>query len=100
MPLKTFIFGKPYFNLFPVRVAGLTSTMKKLLELLPQYIKKETCRNCQRGWEEETHHPLCAIVWKALFNTNMLHINAGGEQLKKKNPTRNCLRSRFNKSLG
>lgn len=42
--MKTFIFRKPYFNLYPVTVVGLTLTMK-LLESLPQHIKKEMSLN-------------------------------------------------------
>lgn len=41
MPVRTFIFGRPYFNLSLVIVVGLPLTMNKLLELLPQYIKKD-----------------------------------------------------------
>lgn len=41
MPVKTFIFGRPYINLSLVIVVGLPLTMNKLLELLPQYIKKD-----------------------------------------------------------
>lgn len=90
MPGKTFIFGRPYFNLSLTIVLGLPLTMNELLELLPQYIKKDVPEQkrslnihqqlSESVEEKRRNHPMCAIVWKAFFNTNMLYINAEEKQ--------------------
>lgn len=76
MPVKTFIFGRPYFNLSLVIVVGLPLTMNKLLELLPQYIKMCLNRNeveifisnCLRAWKKRD----VITLWVLLYGRHSL----------------------------
>lgn len=95
--MKTFILRKPYFNLYPVTVVGLTLTMK-LLESLPQHIKKEMSLNKMKlnGSQQQSEgggkgqaHPVSAIAWQAFSYTNMLSIMQERNKPLRKSPNRN-----------